>query len=66
MSKRDKQQVLLRGEGWRVTRSNDVYGYRIEGDLVKEGGIEFDGSLPLIQEDVARLFAEQGLTWRWE
>ena len=66
MSKKEKQQVLLRGDGWKVTRSNDKYGYRLEGDLCKLNGIVFDGSLPLAQEDVARLFAEQGLVWRYE
>ncbi len=65
MSK-EKMQVLLRGQGWRITRANDAYGYRLEGDLAHTSACSFEGSLPLSQADVATLFASEGLTWRME
>ena len=61
MSKKDKPQVLLRGDGWRIVRSDDIYGYRAEGEELGYGY-----SLPLCQEDVATLFKDAGKEWRWE
>ena len=63
---KDKMQVLLRGQGWRIVRSNDVYSYRLEGDLASTATHVMEGSLPLSQADVATLFASEGLTWRME
>jgi hypothetical protein len=66
MSKKDKPQVLLRGNGWRIIRAKDIYGYRLEGDLMTNGETTLEGSLPLSQDDVAKLFKSEGLEWRYE
>lgn len=63
---KQKHQVLLRGNGWRMRRDDGAYGYRLEGDLATDGCDTFEGSLPLEQADVARLFADAGIQWRWE
>jgi hypothetical protein len=66
MSKKEKNQILLRGNGFIVTRSKDAYGYRLEGCMMKDQIDSFEGSMPLSQDDVAKLFTDAGLVWRYE
>lgn len=63
---KEKHQVLLRGNGWIVRRDTGSYGYRLEGDLASNSITTFEGSLPLQQEDVAKLFNSEGKEWRYE
>lgn len=63
---KEKHQVLLRGSGWIVRRDTGSYSYRLEGDLATDANVAFEGSLPLQQEDVAKLFNSEGKEWRYE